>query len=861
MILGLQCLAFGADTQARRFDISAGDARESLRQFAVQAGVEIMFSAEQVRGTNTPALNGSMTATEAINRLLSGSGLEARIDPKTGAIAILRSEPKSLGQPQTPPTGKANLPAPRNEDILSLDEFNVTAKPTTGYRATNSITATGIDSRILDTPIPISVVSTELLADTANTELREALNFVPGVLTNPRAESTFIVRGYSGLTAYRNGQYRRQLFPTWNVDRVEVVKGPSAIFFGVTRPGGVINYVTQKPVIGSNFADTKVTVGSDAYYKGEVFTNQSLGDKVGLRLGLGYLDAGGPRQLEYKREFYAGGSLAWRPSERHQLTLDLEHIDRELYYLNSYGGRALSNSKYLGNTTVAKADETKVSADTDLKNWISSQGYSSTPGASNFLPRYDIFAPIYGENDPQGATVALTADAKNTFKSETADLDYLFRATPSLVWQSSLNYSKDDTAGIQPTDGETRPYADGSVRFKFEDWNNIRDSYNFDNKLTWRFELGKTNHTLQVGQEFQRIVYDRPGYLDSANKYNESVYGAYVYNVKFGVTPLVSTKAGMAAGTQSPNVLRRRTDDTTGWFAAMQSRFFDERLLFLYGGRYTQFDGKTWYDRPVLIGSALSQKEPYGAEGGFTPQIGTLFKVLPDLSAFASYSRSIEPDSVVDADGNSSEPVKSKGLDVGLKGELLDGRANFTATYYTITRENLKYNDTDKQNATGRSPFFIYGNAERSSGLELEANLSPFSGYQVMAGWNHFLEAKTLRSNDATRIGARMPYTPTNSCFLWNRYELQNGPAKGLTFGIGLRHNDAARISNDPQVIVKNPSFTVYDLMIAYTVKPSKQPFKLQLNVKNAGNKRYREGTDGYFGPLRQILFSIQTRF
>ena len=51
----------------------------------------------------------------------------------------------------------------------------------------------------------------------------------------------------SGLISYRSGQYRRQLFTTYNVDRVEVAKGAAGIFFGTVRPGGVINYITRRP--------------------------------------------------------------------------------------------------------------------------------------------------------------------------------------------------------------------------------------------------------------------------------------------------------------------------------------------------------------------------------------------------------------------------------------------------------------------------------------------------------------------------------------------------------------------------------------------------------------------------------------
>ena len=69
---------------------------------------------------------------------------------------------------------------------------------------------------------------------------------MPGIITNPNYESYINIRGFSGLQSYRNGQYRRQLYSTWGMDRIEVIKGSSSIFFGLVRPGGVVNYITQE---------------------------------------------------------------------------------------------------------------------------------------------------------------------------------------------------------------------------------------------------------------------------------------------------------------------------------------------------------------------------------------------------------------------------------------------------------------------------------------------------------------------------------------------------------------------------------------------------------------------------------------
>jgi outer membrane receptor protein involved in Fe transport len=779
--------------------------------------------------------------------------------------AALAVSPLALAQAVAP------RPPAAAEEVIKLDEFTVSGAQTSGYRATNSITATGIGAQISEVPLPITIVTSELIADTAGFELREALNFVPGVLTNPRGESTFVVRGFSGLISYRNGQYRRQLFTSYNVDRVEVVKGPASIFFGAVRPGGVINYVTTKPVFTSTFTDVKLQFGVEDFYKVEIFHNQKISDKLALRVGVVAVDAGGTRPFEYKDESFLALSASWRPTPNQLLTVDLENINRKLFYLSSYGGRALSNSRYLFNPAVPRANQNSVAAQTDLQNYLRSLGNSTTPGAANFVPTFDIFAPIYGPGDPYGYSVSFSHDAQQRQDSRSADVDYLLKIGDSLVWTTNANYAFDDTAGLQPSDNEQRPYADGTVRFRTEDFINVRDSYNFDNKLTWRFDLGGTKHTLQIGQEYQKVVFTRPGWFDSANRYNNSPGNsgttAFVTNYRAGIDAPVSLETIQRNSGQTFNIVRRNWEVQQSYFIANQSRLFDERLILLYGARRNDFHQRTWYSRPTATSSkaatspgGLSQDDYSKPKGGWTPQGGALFKVLPGVALFATYSEAIEPNYTIDADGRGSNPIESDSIDAGVKLELAGGRFSSTLAYYDLERGNLAYNDTVKQTATGRAPYFIYGNSERSEGIEWDFNWSPNDSYQVVGGWAHFLNAYVSKSNVAANIGQPLSYTPKNTFTLWNRYSFRNGPLNGFVVGLGGRHNDAARISSDPINVVRNPSFTVFDAMVAYRLRVQNRDFRAQLNVKNLTDKRYREGADGFFGEARNIYLSLSTR-
>ncbi|MBL9201697.1 MAG: TonB-dependent receptor [Opitutaceae bacterium] len=765
-------------------------------------------------------------------------------------------------------------PAPaRSDEVIALGEFMVTAEKSQGYRATNAITATGIGTRIADTPLPISVISAELIADTGAFDVREVLNLVPGVLTNPRNESGVVIRGFSGLIAYRNGQYRRQLMTTWNMDRTEVIKGPAGIFFGAVRPGGIVNTVTAKPVFSGNFTDVKLMAGNEEFVRGEFFTNYVASKTLAIRVGAGGYRHNGEREFENREESYSGASATWKPTANQILTLDLEAINKKGFYLSSYPVRSLVNSKVFrvpgAIAAQANVNQLTTTADTANRAYLTSLGFSGTFGAPNFYPLYDMFAPY-------DYRWSMSNDALQIQRSRTVDLDYLLKLGESIVFQSSANYAFDNTSGTQPSDGDTRPYADGSLRFRTESFINIRESFNFDNKVTWRFSLGKTKHTIQLGQEYQRVVFTRPGYFNSVNNtYNNSpgnntVAGVTnVYATRFipGVSTPASVNALLTASGQTFNIRRWSYEEAVGYFLVDQIRLFEDRVQVLAGGRYNAFRLRTHFDRPVS-NSSYSRFSPTGlanfdygkGKGALTPQAGAIVKVLPDVGVFATYSESIEANTAIDADGNASEPIESKALDAGIKTELLGGRLASTIAYYKIDRGNLSYADTAKQLATGRSPYFIFGNSEASEGIETEINWAPSDAYNLLVGWAHTTKAETSKSNNATFVGRRFGGIPENTYTVWNRYAFRNGPLKNFAVAGGLQHNDATNLSQDPQIQVTLPSFTVFNLMLSYRFKVGERDYRAQLNVKNLFDKRYREGADGYFAPARTFYLGISTR-
>jgi iron complex outermembrane receptor protein len=735
---------------------------------------------------------------------------------------------------QTPPPAR---PA-AGDDVIKLSEFNVSSDRASGYRAQSAITATGFGTNIIDTPVTINVLTGEFVQDIGATLQSEALRYVPGIITNPNYESYINIRGFSGLQSYRNGQYRRQLYSTWGMDRIEVIKGSSSIFFGLVRPGGVVNYITKKAQFKSQGGDARVSFGSWDFKKAEANYNYG-GETVAARVGIGGIDAGGWRDDDFKTEHYIGGALSWQVLKDGLLTIDLETV-RRVNQDRESAAVLRSNSRYLFNPAVP--------AGVAPRAWLNANGFASAP-------TFDIFAPVFGPDDPYGREVTMGKETYSFYQSYTADVDYTQKIGDKLVYQMQFNFAIDDFEILRSIGGDQEPFADGTVRFRFGNFANYRDSYNFDNKFTYRFALGPTQHTVSFGQESQRVHQDTPGWFDTAGRFQDGRYGAFAtWNPR--TQPLRNAAQERAASSETWNISRRRAEKLIGYYIGLQSEFLDGRLRTIVGGRRNEYSRNTYYERTVGNPEGATPKTKKT-----TPLFGALFKLTPQLSAFTMYSESLEPQLGADADGRGLDPVTGKGFDVGLKSSLLDGRLAGSVSFYGVKREDISSRDSAREVATARQPWFIYGDAEESQGIEVDFSYNPYANWQIMVGYAHATKAETVTSTTPARVGLPLAAFPKDVLSIWTRYDFRSGALDGWSFGGGIRDSSSARFVADQNVTATMPSYTTIDLMAQYRFKFAGRDVSAQLNVRNLTDEEYREGNFGAWGDPRNFLFSLGTKF
>ncbi|HET7696663.1 MAG TPA: TonB-dependent siderophore receptor [Vicinamibacterales bacterium] len=210
---------------AFRFDIPAGPLDAAVAAFRQVTGVTVSVEsslAAAVQSIHSPGVRGTFTASQALERMLEGTGLAHRLSG-ANAYAI---------------------------DVRPVSE-NVEVHGSLSDAAAGSTTATRTLTPLRDVPQAVTVITRSTIADQSMQSMADVVRYVPGVGMGQGEgnRDTPILRGNSTTADFfvdgvrDDVQYFRDLY---NVERVEALKGPNAMIFGRGGAGGVINRATRQ---------------------------------------------------------------------------------------------------------------------------------------------------------------------------------------------------------------------------------------------------------------------------------------------------------------------------------------------------------------------------------------------------------------------------------------------------------------------------------------------------------------------------------------------------------------------------------------------------------------------------------------
>ncbi|RSC29166.1 TonB-dependent receptor [Pseudomonas putida] len=301
---------------------------QALNAFSRTTGQSVVYTFE-LPSQQAPALNGSFSAEQALQQLLGQSGLAwRRVDART-----LTLEPLDT-------SGALNLQATTVTSQMDSFSYQPPASPSIMRgQGTN-----------LETPHAINVVPAQVLRDQAPRNLDDALANVSGIIQGNNFGGTSDTVMKRGFGDNRDGSIMRDGMPivqgrslNATTERVEVLKGPASLLYGIQDPGGVINVVSKRPQLEQYNALTLrgSTYGSGKNGSGGSFDSTgALGDSnLAYRLIVDHEDEDYWRNYGVHRESLVAPSLAWF-GEDTQVLLAYEH--REFLYPFDRG-TAISN--------------------------------------------------------------------------------------------------------------------------------------------------------------------------------------------------------------------------------------------------------------------------------------------------------------------------------------------------------------------------------------------------------------------------------------------------------------------------------------------------------------------------------------
>jgi iron complex outermembrane receptor protein len=244
-------LCAAAQAQTRDINIGAGALKAALDAWSNQSGVQVLYSSSDVEGVQTKGVHGPLSADEALQQLLGNSGLQVRHDG-TSAVVIFRRAPAATGAVSA-------------------------AEPAEGL-ASITVTAQKRSQAAQSVPISMTTLSARTLEANRVQSLQDVSRLTPGLLVSSfsQANPTIAIRGISNTFSQigvskpvavvvddvfipRNSAASFELF---DLDSINVLKGPQGTLFGRNVTGGAIVITTRQPSLDERAIEGQVSFGN-----------------------------------------------------------------------------------------------------------------------------------------------------------------------------------------------------------------------------------------------------------------------------------------------------------------------------------------------------------------------------------------------------------------------------------------------------------------------------------------------------------------------------------------------------------------------------------------------------------------------
>lgn len=764
------------------------------------------------------------------------------VPPLTAAATLMALSLPSLAQ-----TAAGTLPSVQVQD----------SAPAADYKAETSANPK-FTAPLVDTPQTVQVIREQVLREQGATTLTEALRNTPGAGAfylgengNTSTGDAVYMRGFDSSSSIfvdgirDTGSISRD---TFNIEQVEVVKGPAGTDTGRTSPTGYINLITKKPTLSDSFFGS-VGAGSDSFKRASIDWNKALSGPNGIgaafRLNAVAEDADvSGRDVVKNKRWGIAPSFAFGLNSPTRFYFDFVHVKQN----NIPDGGVPT----VGLPGYSNPDPKTINAGILRRGYLD---FAPRVNSSNFYGTSSDFENVTQNMFTARVEHDITPDVtlRNTFRYGKTEQDYMLTAFMGAGLSSNRVGTSSTYRGALPaaTSGFINTIVPGTTTvanpLAWTITRNLPTNKTQENtiltnqtNLSAKFNTGSVGHTLNAGVELIREEQESIGYYGQ---------GATVYGV-----PGIRTAGFWAAANlyaPNPNVtgyLRlpngTSTDGTTTTVGAyvFDTLKFNEQWSLTGGLRYDHYS--TDYDATTLNTSGatagLLTPSSFSKSGSlWTGKLGVVYKPTDYSSVYLAYGTAAQPPggsnfTLAAATGTTNNanrtdfnPQKTKTWELGTKWDVLNKKLALTAALFRTDVSNEVVQDAVSGN-------YYQTGKKRVQGIELGAAGAITERWGVSAGFTH-QDTKVLSGPSVLADGSSaLAYTPKNAFTAWTTYQLP----VGLTVGFGARYN--GKLNRGTDGAVGTPayvdSYWVFDAMAAYRINKN---VDLQFNVYNLADKEY----------------------
>jgi iron complex outermembrane receptor protein len=678
-----------------------------------------------------------------------------------------------------------------NASNQQLKEVVVTGGKTNKFAFKESEFVAKMPLKNLENPQVYAVISKELMADQIVTNFDDALKNAPGVdklwSSTGRAgdgAGYFSLRGFAvqptlvnGLPGLTNGS-----LDISNVERIEVIKGPSGTLFGssLISYGGLINTVTKQP-FDAVLGEVSLNVGSYGLIRVTADVNTPLDKqhKLLFRVNAAFQNQNTFQDAGFRDTRFIAPSLSYKVNDRLSFTLNTQFLKSKSTNATSLffdRGAPLKTTTLEGLAYDRKKSYT--SDDIAMKNPV-----SSAQGQMN----YKI------SDSWNSQTVVSVGTAKSDgFYSYLYEGSQFVQGYPN-VPSTFGRYITNQNANTKTTD--------------------IQQNFTGD------FNLGTIRNRMVVGLDyFNRTAYDKSSGYAAAGVVttgpNGMDTGILTYDNIYNITN--------ATGYNDS----KTTQETYSAYGSDVINITPE-LSAMLSLRVDHFKNG---------GFSVAEADRY-SQTSLSPKFGVVYQVLKDrISVFGNYMNGFTNVAPVNIDNNGStttrvfDPEHANQWETGIKTDLFDGKLSGSISYYDIRVSNTVL-------SVGQNDY-TQGGENYSRGLELQVNANPLPGFNIIAGYAK--NKSKLAAGPADYLGRRSEGAgPEDQVNAWFSYKIMDGDAKGLGFGFGGNYSGKNLILNRATTgVFALPAYTVLNASVSY----ARRHYTIGFKMNNLTDKEYYKG-------------------